>query len=92
MSYMFLNAVHLHTETWEPSARQKWLAEKRKARTVVSEHEVDYRRCSLGRKLLVGARGCEASMCIPSPIEFSTGSVRRIIWAIIGILLVVGGS
>jgi hypothetical protein len=60
MSYIFLNVVYLHTETWELSARRNWVAEKRKAEMVVTEQEVDYRRMVAWEKIVsrcTGMRG-----------------------------------
>jgi hypothetical protein len=44
MSYIILNLVYHHPETWEAEGKGKWMAEKRKSGMAVEEKEVDYRK------------------------------------------------
>jgi hypothetical protein len=57
MSYIFLNLVYLHPETWEAEAKGKWMAEKRKSGMVAEEKEVDYRKMVSWEKVVSRCTG-----------------------------------
>lgn len=59
MSYVFLNVVYLHTETWEKETKKAYIERYKKSGTDYTDEEIDYRQMAAYERVL---RKCTSRM------------------------------